>query len=379
MPWKRILLTGITGNLGAMAALRFLAEGHAVYAPVRSRSTSRMIRKRAVDSLRALVAPAALDEAAVANLVVLDADVTDANALGALAAPEEVDETWHFASSLKYMPKDRDEIFEANLGGTRNVLEFHRARQRRGARMFYVGTAYLAGRGVPVVPETRMPFSEDMAFNNEYEKSKLLAENLFLDAVDAGEVDGAVFRPSIVVGRPGTGRLVNYNGYYLGVKAWMALSDYVAGRGQRGERVRVWLEPESTVNLIPLDTVVEVMGRLADAGAGRGAVFNVVNAAEVTLAEVFEVLGRYLAVEPVLCGAAAGGESKTTYEKLVAYSLTYTAPYMKQRVAFRTDNVRAAIGCAPRVPLYPDELDRLTRHYVTRFESAGAALAGGVT
>jgi nucleoside-diphosphate-sugar epimerase len=370
MASRAIFLTGITGNLGAMAALRFLAQGHRIYAPVRSRHSPHLVRRRAVESLLAI---AEGDERALATsdrLVVLDADVTDPRALRALDLPEGIEETWHFASSLKYMPKDRDEIHRANVDGLRNVLELHRSRSTGGGRFYYISTAYVAGRDLRVVPEARIPFDEDLSFNNEYERSKLLAENLVLGEVASGALDAVIFRPSIVTGRLHSGKLINYNGFYLGLKAWMTLSEYMKQSGRAGEVVRLWIDAASTLNLIPVDAIIDAMCRLRETESG--AVFNVVNAAEVPLEQVFEILRRYLWIQPVLCEQSGEAESrKSTAERLVAYSLTYTAPYVKQHVRFDQARFHRALGQELRMPLYPDALDRLTRLYFERFNTAG--------
>ncbi len=372
---KTILLTGITGNLGALAARRFMEEGHTVAALVRARGSRAQVEKRVVRALAALYPEAPLPPGAEDRLWVVRADMTDADEMSAVRLRRGIDETWHFASSLKFMPRDRDEIYAANLDGLENVLALHRRFASDQARLMYISTAYLAGKGAALVPEERIPFSPDLAFNNEYEKSKLLAENRFLDAVGAGEVDGAVFRPSVVTGTSDTGRLVNYNGYYLGVEAWLRLDAHLQGLGRAGEEVRLWVEPSNTLNLIPLDTVVDVLlGTARTPAAAGGRVFNVANPVEPTLAEVFEVLSRFLAVRPVLCGAGrSSAVRKTVYEKLAGYSLTYTSPYMKQRTRIETGNVAAALGSHPAVTMYPEVLEKLNRHFVERSRGRAAA------
>jgi nucleoside-diphosphate-sugar epimerase len=371
-----VLVTGATGNLGALAAARLLQQGHRVYAIVRSRSRRSLARRRAEEAILYLGGGTGLPEALRDRLTVLEGDVGDAESLAAVRPPEPIDEIWHFASSLKYMPRDRDEIHEANVGGMANMLRLHAAVARHDAPLYYASTAYAAGK-LAFVPETRIPFDEQLGFNNEYEKSKLIAEGMLLEAIASGTLRGAVFRPSIVVGMLETGRLVNYNGFYLGLKAWMALSQYMSEHGRAGEVVRTWLDPDNALNLIPLDRAVDAM--LGSAPRFRdGEVVNVVNRIEVTLARVFELMEGHLAIRPVLVGTKAPMAGKTTYEKLVAYSLTYTAPYTKQRIAFAADRL-AGSGQEVCVTLYPTALDRMMRTYYARGEddSSEEAAASG--
>lgn len=362
---KRILLTGATGNLGALMCLRLLDEGHTVVCPVRGRG-SRDFTARRVRRALASLDPTLDGRETAGTLRVAHADIADPDGLGGLDPGGPVDETWHFASSLKYMPRDREEIFAANVGGLANLLALHRRTARPGAPFYYVSTAYLAGRGTARVPEAEIESGDDLGFRNEYEKSKLEAEHLFFAALRAGEITGAVFRPSIVVGMRGSGRLVNHNGYYLALEAWLRLSQYAQSTGAAGERVRLWVEPGHCLNLVPLDSVIDAMQAVRAAGVADGTVFNLVNDEEFTVQALLASLARHLAIEPYACGEGhEDGARKTTYEKLAAYGLTYTSPYLRHWVRFETGNLRRVTGRELRVPLYPDEIERLHAAYFT--------------
>lgn len=362
-----ILLTGITGNLGAFAALEFLRRGDKVYAIARSRGGFDLCRRRVLRNLR-VISPDERDlRELLRNLELLQADITDEGSIAALNIPERIDQTWHFASSLKYMPKDREEIFSANVDGLKNILRLHGACRGEGANFFYISTAYLSGKNSSLVPEARLDYDEEMSFNNDYEISKLVAEGIFLDAVDSGEVRGAVFRPSIVIGDRHTGRLVNYNGYYLVVKAWHNLCKSMKEIGERDRLLRIDIDPDNKLNLIPINDVIDAMIEIADGDFNNGDVFNVVNEDEITLRQGFDALEKSVGYElRSLCQPSVFDASpKSRYEKLVSYALTYTSPYMKIRISFASDNVRRVLGRELRVNVYPELLDRLTAAYVS--------------
>lgn len=372
---KRILLTGATGNLGALMCLRLLDEGHTVVCLVRGRG-SRDFTARRVHRALAALDPTLDGRATAGTLRVVHADIAAPEGLGGVDLGGPVDETWHFASSLKYMPKDREEIFSANVGGLTSTLALHRRAARGGAPFYYISTAYLAGRGTAVVPEGEIESGDDLGFRNEYEKSKLAAEQLFFTALHAGDVTGAVFRPSIVVGMRGNGRLVNHNGYYLALEAWLRLSQYAQSTGAAGERVRLWVEPRHCLNLVPLDSVIDAMQTVRAAGVVDGTVFNLVNEEEFTVEALLASLARHLVIEPFACGERyEDGTRKTTYEKLAAYGLTYTSPYLKHWVRFETGNLRRVTGAGLRVPLYPDEIERLHAAYFTPARTRASAAA----
>jgi hypothetical protein len=49
------------------------------------------------------------------NLIIIDADISDENDVPKIKLPRAIDETWHFAFTLKYLPKDIDEIYSTNI------------------------------------------------------------------------------------------------------------------------------------------------------------------------------------------------------------------------------------------------------------------------
>src|SRR5687767_5221830 len=98
---KTILLTGITGNMGAFAALRFLEQGHKVYALVRPKKGLDCL-KRARRTLRQFSGSNGASAGNFEHLEIVEGDIGDSGAIASIRVPEAIDETWHFASSLKY-------------------------------------------------------------------------------------------------------------------------------------------------------------------------------------------------------------------------------------------------------------------------------------
>lgn len=344
---KTILLTGITGNLGAHAALRFLKGGHRVYAVVRGRGSDdcrRRVMKSLAKFCRAEGEAADLSD----NLRIVEGDIASGEGLEARALADGIDETWHFASSLKYMPRDREEIFRANVGGLRRVLSLHRRCRNASARFFYISTAYLGGRGLKRVPEARIPYGEGLVFNNCYEQSKLLAENLFLDALARGEVEGAVFRPSIVIAERRTGRLIHYGGLYQVVWTCFFLSRLMDQAGERDKRVRIAVGRRQKMNFIPLDDVTDTMLALGEHGVGKGPVFNIVSRRPADCRETFAIISRHTGLQAIPYEVEElRGVRKTRYELLASYLLDYIHPYINNEVSFDTDNTDAVQPSLP--------------------------------
>jgi nucleoside-diphosphate-sugar epimerase len=362
---KIIFLTGITGNIGALAALRFLEAGHRVYAVVRSRGDDDTYVRRVKRCFSALGA-----ETDWPNLTLIKADITDGDEMGLVELPEPITESWHFASSLKYMPKDREEIYAANVTGLRNVIALHqRARAGDDAMFYYISTAYVGGKSHASVPEARIRITEESAFHNNYESSKLEAENIVFDECEAGRLKMAIFRPSIVVASRRDLRMINYTGYYLALQAWGSLNNYMCNSGAQNESVRVALDPLNPVNLIPLDDLVDLIVRLGDSEIANGTVVNLVNENEVTIEQTFAAAAPYLDIQPVLCGRdGLEGKMKNLFEKLIGYSLTYAGPYMKDRIVIETGNLKKITGHSYGFDMNPDFLDALYGSYMPKLK-----------
>ena len=377
-PAKTILLTGITGNLGAYAALRFLRGGHRVYAVVRGKHGDGpdSCRERVIKSLSHFC-DAEDDPADYADrLRIVEGDIASGGAgLMSRGVGEGIDETWHFAASLKYMPRDGAEIFRTNLDGLRSVLSLHRRSQRKDARFFHISTAYLGGRNLKRVPETRIPYREDLVFNNCYEQSKLLAENLFLDAVERGEVEGAVFRPSIVVGERRSGRLLHYGGLYQVVRALFCLGRLMDRFGERQREVRLAVGPRQSMNFIPLDDVTNIMLALSERDLGGERTFNIVTRQPADCRETFELISRHTGLRAVPCDLSEfRHERKSRYEHLASYLLDYVHPYIRNEVDFETGNTEM-LGDALPAPADTKLLEFMIKTYVASLSDAAPTLA----
>lgn len=358
-----VLLTGVTGNLGAYTARRLLKTGANVYALARERKVD--AHKRCIRCLQTFGAFSEEEKESVeSRFHVLTADITDWRSLAELELPT-LHETWHFASTLKFLPRDREEIYSVNLGALKNVLDIHKKYSTEQSRFFYISTAYLGGASVTKVTEEHIPYSEDLQFHNDYERSKLEAENFIHWEMISGFVRGAILRPSIVIGEKASKRLVNYHGYYMGVDVAVKLKKHFDTLGDSSQNLRVRAAPDAALNLIPIDDAVGLMMAVRKKHFESGAIFNIVNGNEVTLAQTLEVLSDELGIEITPCSPEDFDKGKKTkYEKVLSYGMTYTLPYLNQRMEFDTKKLTTLLKDEYRQPVYPDLIRDLTAHYI---------------
>lgn len=137
-----------------------------------------------------------------------------------------------------------------NVEGTRNVNQF--AQSIRGLQHYhYVSTCYVAGRRKGEIFETDL--RHQAGFRNHYEESKYWAESEVENLKPYLPI--TIYRPSVVCGDSQTGETKKFDGvYYLinYLRKWpRVLSLFNIGN------------PDVTLNLVPIDFVVEAMAALS--------------------------------------------------------------------------------------------------------------------
>jgi dihydroflavonol-4-reductase len=241
------LVTGATGFLGSHVARQLAARGERVRALVRPDSKSR-----------------ALDGVAVERV---PGDLRDAASLA--RAMEGVSRVFHVAADYRLWAKDPREIYESNVGGTKNMLE---AATRAGVERFVytstVATVAIPGEGALPNEDTRANL-DDMI--GDYKRSKFLAEQEAQRAAENG-VPVVIVNPTTPVG-PGdwkptpTGKII---------------VDFLSGR--------MPAFVDTGLNLIPVEDAAA--GHLLAAERGRVGERYLLGGRNVTLKEILEVLAR---------------------------------------------------------------------------------------
>ncbi|HEU4837103.1 MAG TPA: SDR family oxidoreductase [Pyrinomonadaceae bacterium] len=137
-----------------------------------------------------------------------------------------------------------------NVGGTRNVVEL--ARTLPHLRQFHhVSTCYVAGRREGAILETEL--RHDAGYRNYYEESKYLAE---LEVESAKkDLPVTIHRPAVVCGDSKTGETGKYDGVYY-------LIHYLLRWPSVLSTVNIG-NHEVSLNLVPVDFVVDAMAALA--------------------------------------------------------------------------------------------------------------------
>jgi thioester reductase-like protein len=176
----------------------------------------------------------------------------------AKALADELNEAYHLAAAYD-LAVSREVGQRINVEGTRNVLRF--LEDAKGfERLHYVSTAYVSGKSRGVFRETDLDLGQ--GFKNHYEQTKFEAEV----EVARSALPRTIYRPGVVVGDSKTGETAKFDGPYFVLRAMERLPS-------PGTFIRLG-SGDATVNLVPVDFVIEALARLSAVAESRGKTYH---------------------------------------------------------------------------------------------------------
>jgi thioester reductase-like protein len=164
-----------------------------------------------------------------------------------------------------------------NVGGTRKVVEL--ARTLPHLRQFHhVSTCYVAGKREGVILETEL--RHDAGYRNYYEESKYLAE---LEVESAKkDLPVTIHRPAVVCGDSKTGETGKYDGVYY-------LIHYLLRWPSVLSTINIG-NHEVSLNLVPVDFVVDAMAALAFDERAIGKTLQLADPAPLSTNQLFNAI-----------------------------------------------------------------------------------------
>jgi thioester reductase-like protein len=363
-------LTGATGFLGSNLALELLKSGRErVYCLVRPRGDVTERLHRAVRSAADAAGVEITFDEHLSRLVPLAGDIAEAG-LGLTAedrarlVADLPDETWHTAASLRYEDKHRDEIMTTNVDGTLHLVE---AVADLGIPVLnHISTAYVAGLRVGEVREE--PYDPGFEPNNWYEASKREGENTVL--ANASRFNRVrIMRPSIIVGNLSTYRSSSDTGYYgflSGLDRFCRLVERRHDGYLDQTRVKLYVEPHSSLNLVPVDVCVVEAVEIADAPDDGARFFHLTNPFPITIEQAR--IGPETSIDRLRLDLVEDRELLGEYDALLDDALDFYRPYLRNDKIF----VRARDGEHPPAAMRITEED-LAALSTEHFEQKRAA------
>jgi thioester reductase-like protein len=254
---------------------------------------------------------------------------------------------------------DRDLAQHVNVQGTERVNEFAKSIPDL-KRYHYVSTCYVAGRRRGLIREDELP--HEAGFRNHYEESKYLAE-LSVDRLKL-ELPVTIHRPAVVVGDSRTGETAKYDGIYY-------LIHYLR-RWPGGLSLVNIGNSAVSLNLVPIDFVIEAMVALAKDERAAGATVQIADPAPLTTEQLFDEIAE----------TVAGRKSLMTVPRNIVYPLLMApgapkitglphsaVPYFFLEQTYETTRSQEllsphGINC-PRFPEYVGALIQFVREHPT--------------
>jgi thioester reductase-like protein len=219
------------------------------------------------------------------NFRILEGDITHADfglsAQELEGARRETTLVFHLAA-IYDLAVARALAVRVNVEGTRHVNSFAQTVSNL-RRYHYVSTCYVAGLRRGRILETELRHAA--GFRNHYEETKYLAE-LEVETLK-GELPLTIHRPSVVCGDSRTGETAKYDGVYY-------LINYVRMHPSLFSLINIG-NREVTLNLVPVDFVVEAMAALVKDEGAAGRTVQLADPHPLTTHELFEAIARTLA------------------------------------------------------------------------------------
>lgn len=206
----------------------------------------------------------------------------------------------HCAASIRFSADSADgEPYLSNVAGTRHLLD---VLSRCSVESFlYVSTAYVTSRaivqGAPVIhgPRTETAIAKGATGGNDYESSKIVAEQMVADCQWLGKK--TICRPSIIVGDSRTGYSSTFHGFYAPLKIGLEFVKRFGFNEQAGAwfRSQLGLNEADKKNFVPVDWVAKAIVQLALHPELQGSVYHLTNPTPTTCIDVQNAVQRTLA------------------------------------------------------------------------------------
>ncbi len=244
---------------------------------------------------------------------------------------DEVD-YFHFAASLKFSSKSKEEIFEINVGGVGNSIQVFSKFAKGNSRFFFIGTAYSCGRFSGQFEEKFYPNEGIENFRNYYEQSKRFAENEVKKHIDENGLNGHVIRLSQVVGNSKTGVTKTDYGIFDFAKRIYSLAFR-----HPNQTVRVRVDPASTQNLIPIDAVVNYLMRTVEV-KHVPTIMNLIAKKQVKNIHIIKSISKLLPIN-IIPERQLEHNEMNALERIISAGMTFTESYIDMDLEFETKNL----------------------------------------
>jgi len=326
---RNIVVNGANGYVGSNFVQKLLKDGYSVVALVRA--NDKVSPKARM--LQALQEKCEEEDVDTERLRVYEYSLLDENF--GISEPllkeifrGEVD-YFHFAASLKFDVRSREEIFGINLEGVRNSMDIFLDHASENSRFFFISTAYTCGITEDRFEEKFYENADISHFRNYYEQSKRFAENLVHEYMQEKNLKAHILRLSQVVGNNKTGVTKTDYGIFDFVKRVYNLAQRFPGK-----TIRIEVDPESNQNLISIDMVVDFLTKIIETEDVPD-IINLVSKKPVENQKIIQSIDQLVPIT-ILPRRKVDKQQMNSLEKVVAAGMSFTSSYIDTRIEFDT-------------------------------------------
>jgi thioester reductase-like protein len=241
-----------------------------------------------------------------------------------------------------------------NIKGTENVLQFVNSGKRK--RFHYISTAYVAGKQNCTIYENEMV--DEPQFNNEYERSKFVAEQLVIKYAKSNDITYTIYRPSIIVGDSKTGATCKFDNLYIFAKVLFNIGKHKSD-GLNDVTIRVPGDPDAMINLVPIDYVADAIVSILKKRESIDKIFHITNPNPPTLSELRDLLMPLMEIKGIHVKIDSELEQKqlSTMEKLFIRQTKPYYSYLFSKLRFDCSNTQKVLkGTSVLCPAITKEL-----------------------
>lgn len=354
---SKILINGANGYLASNLIALLLEKNHQVVALVRpSKETDPTDRMR--QALKECTDQPSIYNSQNLEVMSYDLHAEDFGMMGEQAKQlfDDCVDYFHFAATLKFSEKAKDEIFDTNVDGVKNSVNFFQKYANASARFFFVSTAYSCGITTENAQEKIYPIAGIEHFRNYYEQSKRYAEHVIAEEVKGNHLNGYILRPSQVIGNSQTGVTKTDFGVFDFVKR-MA---YLAKR-YPNETVRMRGDATMTQNLIPVDVLVDMMAKVI--GKDDLPFVTHLVATEPTrnidiINHLNSILSIHIVFQPLLQTA-----EMSALERILDAGMAFTGSYSRCHINFDSQNLKY-LGAGETIKVKKETLYQMIAYFL---------------
>jgi len=164
------------------------------------------------------------------------------------------EEVYHLASNVSLSRKwrDRRNIFQSNLEGTKNLLEIFKDSSKL-KQIYHFSSAYACGKTQEIVKEDWI--KKPARFRNPYEESKWLSEELIKDYTEKFNIPAVILRPTIVIAaNKEQFRDMRYQTIYLFSRILKKAFDY-----NHEKPIRIKGKYSDFLNITPVGDIIKIL------------------------------------------------------------------------------------------------------------------------